>query len=241
MSGQACHRLADALRSIGPRAARLLTQTRPHALKGKAVTASSRLFRSLRLLHNRQLAVLVYPPPAPRWGGIIARAPSYRLKLEKRRQELKDELEALEGDLAIIRSLRNSDCVQGANRQGLYSFIEKVLGDDKDGQYLIEYLRCNMRVAEMPLLKVTTVQAIRRRVTHGFEKLNKRLEEIYAVEGWDILRYYEFLCARILRAAPPAPRKTGPKPKPTPQSDFKKAVEALDRIEAALAQNPHEQ
>src|SRR5574344_773410 len=76
VSGQACHRLADALRSTGPRAARLLTQTRPHALKGKAVTASSRLFRSLRLLHNRQLAVLVYPPPAPRRGGIIARAPS---------------------------------------------------------------------------------------------------------------------------------------------------------------------
>ena len=117
----------------------------------------------------------------------------------------------------------------------LYSFIEKVLGDDKDGQFLIEYLRYNMRVAEMPLLKVTTVQAIRRRVTHGFEKLNKRLEEIYAVEGWDILRYYQFLCARILRAAPPAPRRTGPKPKSTPQSDFKKVVEALDRIEAAMA------
>ena len=77
VSGQACHRLADALRSTGPRAARLLTQTRPNALKVKAVTASSQLFRSLRLLHNRQLAVLVYPPPTPRWGGIIARAPSY--------------------------------------------------------------------------------------------------------------------------------------------------------------------
>ena len=62
VSGQACHRLADALCSNGSRAARLLTQTRPHALKGKAVTASSRLFRSLRLLHNRQLAVLVSPP-----------------------------------------------------------------------------------------------------------------------------------------------------------------------------------
>ena len=30
VSGQACHRLADALRSIGPRAARLLPQTRTH-------------------------------------------------------------------------------------------------------------------------------------------------------------------------------------------------------------------
>ena len=93
----------------------------------------------------------------------------------------------------------------------------------------------------MPLLKVTTVQAIRRRVTHGFEKLNKRLDEIYAVEGWDILRYYQFLCARILRAAPPAPRKTGPKPKPSLQSDFKMAVEALDRIEAELAHSIPEQ
>ena len=70
--GQAGHRLADALRSIGPRAARLLTQTRPHALKGKAVTVSSQLFRALRPLHNCQLTVLVYPPWPPR-GKIIAR------------------------------------------------------------------------------------------------------------------------------------------------------------------------
>ena len=70
--GQAWHRLAIAPRSIGPRAARLLTQTRPNALKGKAVTVSSRLFRSLRLLHNRQLTVLVYSPPAPQGESIIA-------------------------------------------------------------------------------------------------------------------------------------------------------------------------
>ena len=70
VSEQVCHRLADALRSIGPRAARLLTQTRPHALKGKVVTVSSQLFRSLRLLHNCQLTVLVYPPQPP--GAIIA-------------------------------------------------------------------------------------------------------------------------------------------------------------------------
>ena len=44
---QAAHKLADAL----------------PAMKGKEVTVSSRLFRSLRLLHNRQLAVLVNPPP----------------------------------------------------------------------------------------------------------------------------------------------------------------------------------
>ena len=72
VSEQVCHRLADALRSIGPRAARLLTQTRPHALKGKAVTVSSQLFRALRPLHNCQLTVLVYPPWPPR-GKIIAR------------------------------------------------------------------------------------------------------------------------------------------------------------------------
>jgi len=37
---------------------------------------SSQLFRSLRLLHNCQLTVLVYPPPPP--GAIIAREPQCR-------------------------------------------------------------------------------------------------------------------------------------------------------------------
>ena len=69
VSEQVCHRLADALRSIGLRA-------RLTHLKGKAVTASSRLFRSLRLLHNRQLAVLIYPPPPP--GAINARETPYQ-------------------------------------------------------------------------------------------------------------------------------------------------------------------
>ena len=154
----------------------------------------------------------------------------YRIKIEKRRQELKDELDALEGDLAIIRSLRYSDCVQGANRQGLYSFIEKVLGDDKDGKFLIEYLRCNMRVADMPLLKVTTVQAIRRRVTHGFEKLNARLEEIYAVEGWEAVPTLQSLCEKIDTIAPSAPKRTGPKRKPTLSNQVKQAFEALERL-----------
>ena len=76
VSEQVCHRLADALRSIGPRAARLLTQTRPLALKGRAVTVSSQLSRSLRLLHNCQLTVLVYPPPPP--GAINARETPYQ-------------------------------------------------------------------------------------------------------------------------------------------------------------------
>ena len=110
-------------------------------------------------------------------------------------------------------------------------FIEKVLGDDKDGKYLIEYLRCNMRVAEMPLLNETTVQAIRRRVSHGFEKLNARLEEIYAVEGYDILEMFQDLCARIEAIAPsPSHRKTGPKTKDTVESRYKKALEALSRL-----------
>ena len=45
----------------------------PH-FKGKAVTVSSQLFRSLRLLHNCQLTVLVYAPQSPE-GKIITREP----------------------------------------------------------------------------------------------------------------------------------------------------------------------
>ena len=104
----------------------------------------------------------------------------YRQKIEKRREELKKELDALEGDLAILRTLRNADCVQGQAREGFYRFIEKVLGDDKDGRYLTEYLRHNMRIADMPLLETTTPQTIRRRVARGFEKLSARLDAICA-------------------------------------------------------------
>ena len=46
----------------------------PH-FKGEAVTVSSQLFRSLRLLHNCQLTVLVYAPPAPLGERIITREP----------------------------------------------------------------------------------------------------------------------------------------------------------------------
>ena len=77
MSEQVRHKLADALRSIGPRAARLLTQTRPHAHKRKAVTVSSQLLRSHRLLHNCQLTVLVYHPQ-PLKGKIITREREYQ-------------------------------------------------------------------------------------------------------------------------------------------------------------------
>lgn len=55
--GQADYKLTDAL----------------PADKGKEVTVSSRLFRSLRLLHNRQLTVLVDTPPAPQGERIFAR------------------------------------------------------------------------------------------------------------------------------------------------------------------------
>ena len=43
-------------------------------VKKRIVTVSSRLFRSLRLLHNRQLTVLVYAPQSPE-GKIIPREP----------------------------------------------------------------------------------------------------------------------------------------------------------------------
>lgn len=58
VSGQAGHKLTDALPTD----------------KGKEVTVSSRLFRSLCLLHNRQLTVLDNPPPAPQGERIFARA-----------------------------------------------------------------------------------------------------------------------------------------------------------------------
>lgn len=172
----------------------------------------------------RETPAHIYKPEAD------AESTEYRKKIAARRQELKEELQSLEGNLAIIRTLRNSDGVQGASRNGLYSFIEKVLGEDKDGQYLVEYLRYNMRVEDMPLRKVTTSQAIHRRVTKGFEKLNTRLDQIYAVEGYDMLDLFHQLCAKIEEVAPAAPAKRGPKPKPSLESDFKKAMEALERI-----------
>lgn len=158
-----------------------------------------------------------------------------RRKVEEKKAELKNELDNLEFDLDIIRTLRNSDCVQGKAREGLYQFVEKVLGpDDKDGQYLVEYMCHNMRVATMPLRvnNVTTVQAIRSRVSHGFAKLCKRLEDINAVEGWDMLGTYKELCRKIVEMAPAGPKKTGPKGKSSVQKDYKAAVEALERLRA---------
>ncbi len=102
-------------------------------------------------------------------------------KIELRRRQLQQTLDNLEGDLQIIRALRNSDGVQGQAREGLYRLVETLLGpDDKDGRYLVEYLRCNMRVASMPTRTsgTATVQTIRRRVARGFEKLCRRFEEL---------------------------------------------------------------
>ena len=59
-----------------PRSETAYADSPPPHNKGKAVTVSSQLFRSLRLLHNCQLTVLVYHPH-PLKGRIIAQAPSY--------------------------------------------------------------------------------------------------------------------------------------------------------------------
>lgn len=101
-----------------------------------------------------------------------------RGKVEAKKLALQAELDNLEGDLSIIRALRNADGVQGAAREGLYRFIEKVLGDDRDGRTLVEYLRSNMRVAAMPSRQsgALTPQTIRARVTRAFAKLAARLD-----------------------------------------------------------------
>lgn len=154
-----------------------------------------------------------------------------RQKVEAKKKQLNETLAALNGDLEIVHTLRKSNLAGlGRPREGLYQFIEKVLGDDRDGKMLVEYLRCNMRVADMPSQKDVTVQTIRSRIYRGFAKLNARLEEIYAVEGYDVLDMFHKLTARILEVAPPEPKRPGRKLKPTVATEFKKAMEALDRI-----------
>lgn len=156
-----------------------------------------------------------------------------RQKVEAKKRQLQETLDSLEGDLEIIHTLRNNDLhAPGRPREGLYRFIEKVLGEDRDGQMLVEYLRCNMRVADMPSRKEVSVQAIRSRIARGFAKLNARLDEIYAVEGYDILDMFHTLTSRIQEMAPPAPKRPGPRPKPTLESEFRQAMEALERLDA---------
>ena len=111
-----------------------------------------------------------------------------RRKIEARKKELQYVLDNLEFDLDIVNTLRNADGVQGKAREGLYQFVEKVLGpDDKDGQCLVEYMRCNMRVASMPLRvnRQASVQTIRSRVSRGFAKLCRRLDELNAIKKPD--------------------------------------------------------
>lgn len=57
-----CETLPSGLRRSSQRLADV--PRRASRIKGRAVTVSSRLFRSLRLLHNRQLTVLIYALPA---------------------------------------------------------------------------------------------------------------------------------------------------------------------------------
>ena len=125
-------------------------------------------------------------PPSIRLPEKDPEARRLEEKVEARKKQLKETLANLEGDLAIINTLRNSDvATQGRAREGLYRFIGKVLGDDKDGKMLVEYLRSNMRVADMPSRKEVSVQTIRSRVARGFAKLGDRLEEIDALAGRD--------------------------------------------------------
>ena len=102
----------------------------------------------------------------------------------------------------------------------------------QDGKMLVEYLRCNMRVAAMPSQKDVCVQTIRARVARGFAKLTERLDAIYAVEGYDILDMFHKLIARIQEVALPEPQKPGRKPKPTLENEYKQAMAALERMKS---------
>ena len=154
-----------------------------------------------------------------------------RQKVEAKKKDLQEMIDNLDGDMAIIKTLRNSDCVQGKARNGFYAFVEKVLGpDDKDGKILVEYLRNNMRVADMPSRTGLTVQSIRSRVAHGFDKLISRLDDLYAVEGYDILPAFNTLTAHAIESDPV--KHKGPKGKPTPQRSTQKALTAIDNLVA---------
>jgi hypothetical protein len=87
-----------------------------------------------------------------------------------------------------------------------------------------------MRVASMPSQKDVCVQTIRARVVRGFAKLNERLDQIYAVEGYDILDMFHSLTSKIQEVAPPVPKKSGRKPTNTLEYEYKKAMDDLERI-----------
>jgi integrase len=165
------------------------------------------------------------------WPEKDAELTALEAKYAARKAELKTMIDNLEGDLAIIQMLRKNDCTPGANREGLYTLVEKLIGTDKDGQFLVDYLRCNMRVEDMPQRKVTTPQAIRRHVTKAFDKLGRKIDQLNTIEGHDILEMFNTLCLRIGEIAPKAAPKRGPKPKPGLKTQYDQAMEALGRIE----------
>lgn len=153
-------------------------------------------------------------------------------RVAARKKQLKETLASLEGDLEILQTLRNRDlAAQGKAREGFNAFVQKVLGDDKDGQAVVEYLRCNLRVADMPSLKEMGIPALRTRIARGFAKLESRLDEIYAVEGYDVLGYFHQLTDRIKELSPaPEAHKRGRPRKPTLENEFKVAMKALERL-----------
>ena len=63
------------------------------------------------------------------------------------------------------------------------------------------------------------VQTIRTRIASGFAKLTERLDAIYEVEGFDILDMFHELTTKIQEIAPPAPKKSGRKLKPTQEGN----------------------
>ena len=65
-----------------------------------------------------------------------------------------------------------------------------------------------------------------------YETLSARLDEIYAVEGWEAVPALQSLCERVLEVAPPEPKRTGPKGKSTLQGQVRRAMEALERLAA---------
>ena len=87
-----------------------------------------------------------------------------------------------------------------------------------------------MRVEDMPQRQVTTPQAIRRHVTKAFDKLGQRIDQLNTIEGHDILEMFQTLCQKVIDTAPKAAPKRGPKPKPGIDTDFKLAMDSLERI-----------
>ena len=180
----------------------------------------------------------------PKFHRSPEKDPELRLleeRVEARKKQLKDTLAHLEGDLEIINSLRDRDLVaQGKAREGFSAFVEKVLGDDRDGKAVVEYLRCNMRVADMPSLNEIGIPALRTRIARGFAKLESRLDEIYAVEGYDVQSYFHQLTARIAELDPaPEANKRGRPRKPTLENEFKVAMKALERVKDVMEDENH--